>query len=125
MCGVHTPSNRRLSPMNGFNIYQAELLVQPSVTPAGSIKFLLNDRALAFFSASQQHRDTKFPGLSYEDDYKGNAMAGIIQNGRAEIRFHQVFTDTRVKTIWTQAEKAMPMLPIIVQSVTYQGRTIK
>lgn len=90
-----------------------------------SLKFLLNDRALAFFPASQQHRDTKFPSLSYEDDYKGNAMAGIIQNGRAEIRFHQAFTDARVKTIWAQTEKTMPTLASNIQTVTYQGRIIK
>jgi len=111
--------------MNGFNIYQAELLVPSSGTPVASIKFLLNDRSLAFFPASQQHRDSKFPGLNYEDDYKGNALAGIIQNGRAEIRFHQAFTDARVKSIWTQTEKAMPTLASSVQSVTYQGRIIK
>ena len=40
----------------------------------GSLKFLLNDSAIAFFPASQQHRDVKLEGLSYEDDYRGNAL---------------------------------------------------
>jgi hypothetical protein len=44
----------------------------------GSLKFLLNDSAIAFFPATQQHRDMKLEGFSYEDDYRGNALAGVV-----------------------------------------------
>jgi len=54
----------------------------------GSLKFILNDSAIAFFSSTQQHRDFKLEGLSYEDDYRGNALAGIVSPPRVEIRFH-------------------------------------
>jgi len=38
----------------------------------------MNEESAAFFPVSQQHRDVKICGLSYEDDYRGNAFAGLI-----------------------------------------------
>ena len=57
----------------------------------GTLKFILNDSGIYFFPATQQHRDTKSHGLSYEDDYRGNAVAGIVMPERVEIRFHKAF----------------------------------
>ena len=34
-----------------------------------NLKFILNENGILFFSTSQQHRDSKIDGLSYEDDY--------------------------------------------------------
>lgn len=63
----------------------------------GSVKFLLNDSAIAFFPAAQQHRDIKLEGLSYEDDYRGKALAGLATADHVEIRFHSAFSDERVR----------------------------
>jgi len=41
-----------------------ELLDVLSEQPSNTIKFLMNDAGIAFFPASQQHRESKFPGLS-------------------------------------------------------------
>jgi hypothetical protein len=59
----------------------------------GSLKFLLNDSVIVFFPATQQHRDMKLEGLSYEDDYRGNALAGVVAPERVEIWFHKAFSD--------------------------------
>jgi len=55
-----------------------------------------------FFSALTQHRDVKREGLSYEDDYKGNAMAVVIKPNKIEVRFHSEFDDLQVKRIFKE-----------------------
>src|SRR4051812_19560840 len=62
----------------------------------GSLKFILNDSGIVFFPATQQHRDIKTHGLSYEDDYRGNAVAGLITQERIEVRFHAAFSDEHI-----------------------------
>ena len=49
-----------------------------------------------FFPGATEHRTVKAAGLSYEDDYKGNAMAAIISGGRIEI----LLITSRRKTRW-------------------------
>ena len=88
------------------------------------MKFLLNDSAIAFFSASQQHRDMKVEGLSYEDDYRGNALAGVITPERVEIRFHQAFSDERVRNIWSRVMQIPQVANAGLGKVYYQGREI-
>ena len=90
----------------------------------GTLKFLLNESAIAFFPVTQQHRDLKVAGLSYEDDYRGNALAGLITLERVEIRFHAAFSDDRVKAIWTQVLKLPEVAPVQLGPLHYQGRVI-
>ena len=108
-----------------MKVFHEELFQQAAQPNGGMIKFLLNEQGLAFLPVTQQHRDMKFPGLSYADDYQGNALAGVFQNGKAEIRFHQAFTDERVRIVWRQAELTVALLATIAPVVTYQGRRIK
>ena len=90
----------------------------------GGLKFLLNDSSIVFFPASQQHRDIKTHGLSYEDDYRGNAVAGIIMPERVEVRFHSAFSDERIRGLWSR----LLMIPEIARAglgrLYYQGREI-
>ena len=90
----------------------------------GSLKFLLNDSAIAFFPASQQHRDMKFEGLSYEDDYRGNALAGVVTLERVEIRFHKAFSDERIKSIWARVLSIPEVACAGLGRLYYQGREI-
>jgi len=90
-------------------------------------KLLLNESGIAFFDAKQQHSAVKLEGLSYEDDYKGNALAGTFQPGRVDIRFHQDFSDERVWNIWhiwarLCAKDGFPQLE--TWEVLYQGRKL-
>jgi hypothetical protein len=91
---------------------------------SGPIKFILNDAGIVFFPATQQHRDVKMPGLSYEDDYRGNAVAGLITRAHVEIRFHTAFSDERIRALWAR----VLMLPEIAKAglgpLFYQGRLI-
>jgi hypothetical protein len=90
----------------------------------GTLKFLLNDSAIAFFPAAQQHRDMKLEGLSYEDDYRGNALAGVVTPGRVEIRFHRAFSDERVRGIWSCALSIPEVASAGLGRLYYQGREI-
>jgi hypothetical protein len=104
-----------------MNVTGIELLKEAR----GSLKFILNDSGIAFFPATQQHRDVKTSGLSYEDDYRGNAVAGLITPERVEVRFHSAFSDERIRGIWSR----VLMIPEIAKAglgrLHYQGREIK
>ena len=90
----------------------------------GSLKFILNDSAVVFFPSPQQHRDVKLEGLSYEDDYRGNALAGIVTADRVEIRFHNAFSDERVRSIWSRVLAMPEVARTGLRRVYYQGREI-
>lgn len=90
----------------------------------GSLKFILNDTGIAFFPGAQQHRDIKVLGLSYEDDYRGNALAGIVTPDRIEIRFHRVFSDQRVRSLWSRVLTIPEIALAGLGKVYYQGREI-
>ena len=99
-----------------FTIIGQELLSRPTC------KLLLNNTAVAFFLPQSQHNSIKVAGLSYEDDYKGNALAGICSERRIELRYHKEFSDVHVQQILTALLKDIPQLRNY--SVSYQGRPI-
>jgi len=100
-------------------------LLRAALAPNGStIKFIMNESGIAFFSVSQQHRDVKPEGLSYEDDYRGNAVAGLFVSGRAEIRFHSAFSEERIRNLWRQFLAAPECAGFTIGSPTYQGKKI-
>jgi hypothetical protein len=103
-----------------MQIFHAELLTQGHA----SLKFLLNESGIAFFPASQQHRDVKTHGLSYEDDYRGNALAGIVSPGRVEIRYHSAYSDDRIRNLWSRALVMTEIVQAGLGSLYYQGREI-
>jgi hypothetical protein len=107
-----------------MKVFNLELLKQGLATKGSSVKFILNDTAIVFLPITQQHRDVKEQGLSYEDDYRGNAVAGLVTPSGAEIRFHQAYSDERIRTIWLQL-KIMPAFsdPRLGRH-SYQGREI-
>ena len=107
--------------MNLINIS----LLRSALAPTGpTIKFVLNDEAIAFFPVSEQHRDVKLGGLSYEDDYRGNAAAGLIVSGRAEIRHHAAFSDERIRTIWRELRACPECKTLPLENLSYQGRDL-
>jgi hypothetical protein len=103
-----------------MHVINADLLDQAT----GSLKFILNDSGIVFFPATQQHRDTKSHGLSYEDDYRGNAAAGIVMVDRVEIRFHKAFSDDRIRTIWRSVLSSPKLASAKLGRLYYQGREI-
>jgi len=86
------------------------------------LKFIVNEQAIAFSSPSLQHREISAPNVSYRDD-GGNALAGIITNGRVEIRGHSVlgFSPERVKRLWQQVLTACGSDYLRFLPMHYQG----
>ncbi len=60
---------------------------------------MFNENGVIFFAAGKQHRDMQTAGISYEDNYKGNALAALLSKGMIEIRYHREFPDGRVSAI--------------------------
>jgi hypothetical protein len=90
----------------------------------GSLKFILHDSGIVFFPAAQQHRDIKTAGLSYEDDYLGNAVAGTITPQRVDIRFHRAYSDERIRALWSRVVKVPEIAAVSLGQLYYQGRAI-
>lgn len=89
-----------------------------------SAKMVFNDRGAIFFSVDRQHRDMNADGISYKDDYKGNALAAMLGPGRIEVRFHKAFTDAAVARIITVLLDQPTLSFLREWRVTYQGRPV-
>ena len=64
------------------------------------VKCIVTKTVVLFFPGTIQHREMKQGGASYEDDYRGNAMAATITPGRIDVRFHEAYSDQAVEDIF-------------------------
>jgi hypothetical protein len=88
------------------------------------VKLVAHDQAVVLLPRTSEHREAKIPGLSYEDDSRGNAMAAMMSPGRIEFRYHRAFSDERVRQI-ALAMLHHPDLGFAKHfQVTYQGRVL-
>lgn len=107
-----------------MEIIHLELLKSALAIRGTTVKFILNDSAIVFLPVTQQHRDVKSNGLSYEDDYQGNAVAGLVTPEGAEIRFHRAYSDERIRTIWAKLRALHEFSDSRLRRLVYQGREI-
>jgi hypothetical protein len=105
-------------------IINSELLKATLASNGLSVKFLLGDGIIVFFPLTQQHRDIKSHGLSYEDDYRGNAVAGLVTPSGAEIRYHKGFSDDRIRALWARLRALPECSDARLGRLLYQGREI-
>jgi hypothetical protein len=108
-----------------MNIVGSELVRDELRQPGYFFKAVVNDSSAAFFSGKTEHRTVKMSGLSYEDNYEGNALAAIITEGRIEIRNHAAFSPARVGMIVGELLKCPELHCLNDFDVTYQGRKIQ
>ncbi|WP_395745005.1 hypothetical protein [Prosthecobacter sp.] len=107
-----------------MKIIHPELLRQTLASKGASVKFLLSDTTVVFFPLAVQHRDCKAHGLSYEDDYKGNALAGLVTAEGAQIRYHEAYADERVRSIWSRLRTLPEFADGRLGRLSYQGRQV-
>jgi hypothetical protein len=100
--------------------YLTSLLAESSF----SAKMVFNANGAIVFPASQEHRDQKAPGISYEDGYQGNALAAMLAPGRIEIRGHKSFSDSRVAGIVSLLLTQPGLAHLKGWGVVYQGQEI-
>lgn len=92
--------------------------------PCFTAKAVLNHHGIIFLPVKHQHRDRKATNISYEDDYKGNALAAMLAPARIEIRYHKSFTDAEVSNLLTTLTAHPDLAFMRGWSATYQGRPI-
>lgn len=107
-----------------MEIVNSELLKSALASNGLSVKFLLGEGVIVFFPATQQHRDIKSHGLSYEDDYGGNAVAGLVTPAGAEIRYHKAYSDERIRALWLRLRASLEFSDSRLGRLLYQGREI-
>ncbi len=99
--------------------------VQTLIDSGGYVfKIVASDAKAIFFPVTTEHRDAKVEGLSYEENYAGNAIAGMVKFGIIEFRYHRAFSDSRVRLL---AERLLSTPECAFASgfaVSYQGRLI-
>ncbi len=66
----------------------------------------------------------KAEGISYEDNYNGDAMAAMLMAGVIEIRYHKAFTDAEVSRIVGRLLQQPKLAFMSDWRVTYQGRPV-
>ena len=88
------------------------------------VKCIVTSSAAVFFLGTIQHRDIKREGVSYEDDYRGNAMAVTITPGMIDIRFHKAYPDDTVKSIFAKLLALPDLNWASAFTVRYQGRAL-
>jgi hypothetical protein len=103
-----------------MNVVNAELLQ----FHRSGVKFVLNETGVLFFPATQQHRDMKLPGVSYEEDHRGNAVAGLMMPGRVEIRYHSGFSEERIRGLWRRLLADPALAGSDCGRLYYQGREL-
>ena len=94
--------------------------------PTGNFtaKMVFNDQGAYTFSAKFQHREMKAPGISYEHDGRGNALAAMLMPGLIEIRHDKRFNDDRVTGIIRKLLASPELAVMKGWKVTYQGRSL-
>ena len=98
----------------------AEIIDSPNYT----YKCVFNEKGAIFFPITHEHRETRLPGVSYDHDGKGDALAAMMSPGKFEIRFHQHFSDQRVLNIMLKLLALPQLIANQPWAVTYQGRRI-
>ena len=89
-----------------------------------SAKMVFNESGAIFFRVNRHHCSQKAEGISYEDNYEGNALAAMLAAGKVEIRYHQQFLDNRVASIVASLMEQPRLSFMKGWQVTYQGRAL-
>jgi hypothetical protein len=106
-------------------IIGAEILQQLIAGGGGfSAKMVFNQNGAIIFPPQHQHREMKAEGISYEDDYKGNALAAMLMPGRIEVRFHGAYADADVARMLARLLGTPELAVITGWTATYQGRPL-
>ena len=101
-----------------------DILTQLAEGQIHHAKLVFNDRGFIAFPTPTQHNTMKAEGISYENNYRGNAMAAMLKPDAIEVRYHEAFSDARVELILSQLLAETSLGGMRNATVTYQGRRL-
>lgn len=107
-----------------MRIHGANVVLEAIQSTGYFAKCITNGTDVVFFPGTIQHRDIKVAGVSYEDDYRGNALAATISGGMIDVRFHAAFEDRRVEAIFRAILASPELRRLDGFGVRYQGRAL-
>jgi hypothetical protein len=91
---------------------------------AYQIKMVFNENGAIFGPTSTEHKFMKSESISYEENYKGNAMAAMIYDGKIEIRFHSSFGVPVVRRFISSLFRNHSTKGLLGYEVFYQGKAV-
>ncbi len=107
-----------------FVVLGTEFLASLGAVPHFSAHMVFNERGAVVFPANQAHSSVKAEGISYEDNYAGDALAAVLSPGRIDVQWHQAYPDARVVAIVSRM-LALPEFALLRGcGVTYQGNPL-
>lgn len=104
--------------------HNVDFIAEEAAQEFFSAKMVFNESGIIFFPVDREHRTQKVAGISYEDDYQGNALAAMLAPGRIEVRFHKTFSDGRVAAILRAHLEDDRLSFMRDWRMTYQGRDV-
>lgn len=107
-----------------MRIHGAAAVLPAIEAPGYFVKCIANPTDVVFFPGSVQHRDVKVAGVSYEDDYRGNALAATLASSMIDVRFHARYDDAQVAAIFRSILSAPEVAVLAGFGVRYQGRSV-
>ena len=107
-----------------MQVYDFELVAPDLESDYFQFKLVANEQGVIFHPCSIEHRDVGRPGIKYADNYAGNALAAMVNSGVIEFRFHQGFSDARVREIAVQIVEHPKLGALADFTVKYQNRTL-
>lgn len=90
--------------------------------PGYQFKAVFNDRGIILAPGTVQHNTVRVPGIFYEHDHQGNALAAMIYGGKFEVRGHADFSEERVRLIVAKLAVLPGMAPLRGFVVTYKNQ---
>ena len=99
-------------------------LVREIGTPNYQFKLVFNDRGVIVIPGTTQHNTARAPGIWYEHDHRGNALAAMVYRDTIEVRGHADFTPERVRGILMRLSRLSPIGLMLGMPITYRGKPI-
>lgn len=97
-------------------------LIAETAKPAYQIKAVVSDRGIVLGPVRMEHKTLRAPGVAYESDEQGSAVAGVVYKGKIEICRHQSFTEDRALGMLRRLESLAELLPLRGFAVVYGGK---
>ncbi|MBI4861298.1 MAG: hypothetical protein HY815_13730 [Candidatus Riflebacteria bacterium] len=113
--------------MSGSTDLTCVLMLDPAaelVKPGHQFKAVFNERGIVVAPGSSQHNTLRAPGICYEHDHKGNALAAMIYAGRLEIRGHSAFPPERVRGLLVRISRLPGLVALRGLEVLYRGQRL-